>query len=137
MDQHAFFFSALMLGAVAVGSRPRSPECEKAAWFVVPICFVLAYLSKQIPTAFAAVCVIAWLLLNPRKWTRWLPAALVGVAAIAVTMIVLQLWLQFSPSQAATYLFVMPLDVGAERTARRGRRGRAADGLRHDPQAAG
>jgi hypothetical protein len=116
MDQHAFFFVALMLGAVVAGMVAPTPALERAAWVLVPVFFALAYLSKQIPTAFAALCVAAWVLIHPRAARRWIGPVVAGVALLGVAAVLLRWWLGFSPMQALTYLVVMPLDVGAERT---------------------
>ena len=116
MDQHAFFFSMLMFGAVLVAMTTASARREQAAWFLVPIFFALAYLSKQIPTAFAAVCVAVWLLLNPSRALRFIGPLMAGTAALAIAALGFQAWLGFSWSEALTYLVIMPLDVGAART---------------------
>ena len=116
MDQHAFFFVTLMLCAVVASTIARTPGRERVAWMLVPIFFALAYLSKQIPTAFAALCVAAWVVLHPRAARRWIVPVLGGTAILAGVVVILQWWLDFSLRQAFTYLVVMPLDVGAERT---------------------
>ncbi|MGQ0734118.1 MAG: hypothetical protein ACT4QD_10715 [Acidobacteriota bacterium] len=120
MDQHAFFFVTLMLAAVVTGTLAPTPWTGRASWFLVPILFTLAYLSKQIPTAFAALTVAGWVVLNPRRAPQWLPPIAAGTVTVALVAIALQLVTGFSWSQALTYLIVMPLDVGAERTTGRG-----------------
>lgn len=116
MDQHAFFFLTLMFTTVAAGTFATTPRTEWRWWALVPLCFTLAYLSKQIPTAFGAVCVAAWVVANPRRAPRWMGALAAGTAAVVVAVVLLQWRLHFSYDTAFTYLVKMPLDVGAERT---------------------
>ncbi len=120
MDQHAFFFVALMLAMAAAGTRASTPDVEWAAWFFVPILFVLAYGSKQIPTAFGALAVAAWVVLNPRRARWWIGPLLAGTVAALLALAAIGWWLRVNPIEAWTYLVQMPLGVGTERTTQSG-----------------
>ena len=78
MDQHAFFFSVLMMVAAMAGTVASTRAGEFVAWALVPVLFTLAYLSKQVPTAFAVVCVAVWVVLHPARMGRWILAAACG-----------------------------------------------------------
>lgn len=116
MDQHAFFFVVLMLAAVVVGTLSPTPSAERLSWFLVPILFVLAFLSKQIPTAFAALGVAAWIVVNPRRARRWVTPLVAGTVVVLLSIVVLRWRLPFSITEAFTYLVLMPFGTGAERT---------------------
>jgi hypothetical protein len=111
MDQHAFFFSALLFAVVLLGSAG-----ERSAWFFVPILFAVGFLSKQIPTAFAALCIAAWIAVNPRRIAGWLAPLAAGTFTVVLLVLALALLLRFSLRDAVTSLIVMPLGVGTERT---------------------
>lgn len=51
MDQHAFFFSLVFVFCLAAAARGAS-RWRSAALVLLPLAAVLAFLSKQIPTAF-------------------------------------------------------------------------------------
>src|SRR5262249_44695205 len=88
-DQHSFFFMLLMFLAVAIGTLDAVRWRSLAAWFSVPILFTLGFLSSQIPTAFGAICVAAWLAMNPRRAVEWLTALAAGTLAVAAGIAIL------------------------------------------------
>ncbi len=116
MDQHAFFFSVLMMLAAMAGTVATTPRREFIAWALVPMLFALAYLSKQVPTAFAAVCVAAWIAFHPGRIRRWVPAVAAGTVFVAAVLLLLGFRNGVDWRQAFTYLVAMPLSVGGERT---------------------
>jgi hypothetical protein len=116
MDQHAFFFSVLMMVAVMAGTIASTRAGEFVAWAVVPVLFTLAYLSKQVPTAFAGVSVAVWIVLHPARMGRWVIAAACGSAVVAAVLFAVVLGAHVDSRTAFTYLVTMPMSVGAERT---------------------
>jgi hypothetical protein len=119
MDQHSFFFMTLMFLAVACGTVAAG-TAELIAWFVVPILFMLGYLSGQIPVAFGAVAVAVWVAIRPRRAPRWFAALAAGTAFGACCLAaVLVLW-PLDWRTAWTYTVALPLQVAGDRTARPG-----------------
>jgi hypothetical protein len=76
MEQHAFFFSLLFVLGLAAAARTEAWASAAAA--VAALAAVLAYLSKQIPTAFVLP---AALMVAPRLPRRALAWAVAAVAA--------------------------------------------------------
>jgi hypothetical protein len=116
MDQHAFFFSVLMMVAAIAGTVASTRAGEFVAWALVPVLFTLAYLSKQVPTAFAGVSVAVWVVLHPARMGHWIAAAACGSAVVAAVLLVVVLGAHVDSRTAFTYLVTMPMSVGAERT---------------------
>jgi hypothetical protein len=82
----------------------------------VPVLFTLAYLSKQMPTAFTAICVAVWVVLHPARMKRWIVAAAWGSAVVAAVLFVVAGAGRVDSRTAFRYLVTMPMSVGAERT---------------------
>lgn len=119
MDQHSFFFMTLMFLAAAAGTVASGP-LELAAWFAVPLLFVLGFSSGQIPVAFGAVSVAIWVACHPRRATRWIAAIAGGtVCAAACLLLVHAVW-PLDWKAAWRYSVTLPLQVAGDRTARPG-----------------
>ena len=119
MDQHSFFFMTLMFLAVAAGTAVTG-RLEWVAWFVVPILFMLGYLSGQIPIAFGALAVAAWVALHPRRAPRWVIAITAGTAFAAGCLLLIHAVWRLDGSAAWNYAVALPLQVAGDRTARPG-----------------
>src|SRR5262245_3442993 len=115
-DQHSFFFTALMFLAVVAGSSDSNVWRARLAWFLVPTLFLLGMLSCQIPTAFAGICVAAWVALNPRRAPGWLGPLAAGVAAAAAVIAVLAIATNLDVKSAFVQVISTPLRQGGART---------------------
>jgi hypothetical protein len=116
MDQHAFFFTAAALFAVYQGSVADTPQRARAWWIALPWLVALGFLSKQIPTAFAALAIVGWIAINPKRAREWIAPIAIGVLTVAIAIAAVWLITDFSLRDAWTSLVVMPLDIAAERT---------------------
>jgi len=114
-DQHAFFFTLLMLLAVVAGTVV-SGRRGWMAWFAVPLLFALAFFSCQIPTAFAALCVAVWVVVNWGRAGQWLSALVAGTLALAAILVIFAWTYHVDPRVVWTYIVAMPLGTGANRT---------------------
>jgi hypothetical protein len=119
MDQHSFLFMTAMFLAVAVGTVAIG-AAELASWFAVPILFVLGYLSGQIPIAFGALGVVAWVALHPQRAPRWFAALAAGTVVSAAGLFVIHALWGLDWRAAWTYTVALPLQVAGDRTARPG-----------------
>jgi hypothetical protein len=115
-DQHSFFFTMLMLLAVAVGSRDAVVWRARAAWFAVPALFMLGLLSCQIPMAFAAMCVAVWVFANPRRAPEWMAALAAGTLAVGVALVLVALVARLDLRSAFAHVIAAPFQQGSART---------------------
>ncbi len=83
-DQHAFFFSFLALVVVLFSSRTSSLSGKAVSWFLLPVVLVAAYLSKQVPTVFAAPLVFFILLTTTKKRQLKIMGGIVGLSVLAI-----------------------------------------------------
>ncbi len=114
-DQHAFFFTLLMLLAVVAGTVARGRP-GWIAWFAVPLLFALAYFSCQIPTSFAALCIVVWVAANWAGAWRWVSAMTAGTLALGLLLAILAWTYHVDLRTVWTYVVTMPLGTGADRT---------------------
>src|SRR5262245_32760875 len=119
MDQHSFFFMTAMFLAAAAGTAATG-GAELGAWFAVPILFALGYLSGQIPIAFGALAIVAWVVLHPQRAPRWFAAILAGTLVSAACLLVIHAIWGLDWRAAWTYTVSLPLQVAGDRTARPG-----------------
>jgi len=116
MDQHAFFFTTLMFAAVVIASRAPDDSARRWAWALVPAFFAAGYLSKQIPTSFAAISVAVWVVASPKRVRAAAVPLVVGAVSVAVSALALGIVFRVDWASAYQYLVVMPLGTGTERT---------------------
>jgi hypothetical protein len=125
MDQHAFFFALLAWLAAVAGSVSQRPGIDRVFWALVPVALALAFLSKQIPTAFVAVCIGLWVALHPRQAPTWIAAMAVGGLLVVLVVLLTRALVPFSAGEAWRYLVRMPLSLGTQRSGRYGAFGSA------------
>jgi len=119
MDQHSYFFMALMFLAAAAGTV-ASGRMEVLAWAAVPMLFALGFFSGQIPVSFGALCVAAWVACHPSRATRWIPALAAGTLCVAASIgVAAWLW-HIDLASVLVYSVGAPLGVAGDRTARAG-----------------
>jgi len=115
-DQHAFFFTTLMFLAASIGSTAGDRRVAIAMWMAVPWLFALAFFSCQIPTAFGAIAIAAWVAAHPRHAPRWAAGMAAGTLALGIA-IALAAWIWRLDARAAFAQTVLaPLGQGAGRT---------------------
>lgn len=121
MDQHALIFTFVMLGLFLLGTCEDTGRVRRMCWVLVPVVGVLAYHSKQNPSAFAiAFVAAAALFLAVRDPNRYrdpflamtgsaLSLLAIGVALLAANGVSLgDYWY---------WLFELPLNKGMARVA--------------------
>jgi hypothetical protein len=118
MDQHAFFFSLAAL-ALAVASRGTHGErARRWSAGLVPVALALAFLSKQIPTLFAAPLALAITLAPGARRVRGALRPLITGAVVATAAVGLAaLLLGVEGRRVATYFFTLPAREGRLRLA--------------------
>jgi hypothetical protein len=116
MDQHAFFFTALAFATVYVGSTTASARHARWCWIVLPWLLALGYFSKQIPTAFGALAIAGFLVIQFRRAGQWLGDIVLGGLMLLAVATALWLVLGLSLEAAWQSLVSMPLDIARERT---------------------
>jgi hypothetical protein len=117
MEQHAFFFSLLFVASLAAAARS-----EGWAWAAGPA-IVLAYLSKQIPTAFVLP---AALLAAPRVRGRASLRAAGSLAAVLVLLALVAWTAGVDRRLVAEYFLALPAREAGSRLADVHSAGRAA-----------
>jgi len=115
-DQHSFFFTLLMFVAVALGTVSPNRALATVAWFLVPALFLLGFLSCQIPTAFAALCVAAWVVVNPRRAVGWIVPIAAGTCAVAVVLLLIAALGHVDLRSAFDHMVLSPIHQGGSRT---------------------
>jgi hypothetical protein len=118
VDQHSFFFSLAAIAAATGGNLANSERVQRWLWASVPLLGLLAFLSKPVPFAFAALALPVLLFVPGRSRLRSRVAPLLaglGLAAIGSAVLILVLGIPWSPM--VEYLLVRPREVGALRTA--------------------
>lgn len=121
-DQHAFFFSLLAVHLLLSARTARLDWKAALQLALVLPCLLLALLSKQVPSAYAALLIglLAAISFPLKKWPAVALRLLAGLPIAA-----LLLWLLFDLRnidlhQAWFYFWEMPRDLGRERYAELG-----------------
>lgn len=113
-DQHAFFFSLL---AIVFSLEGRASAREGWKWSMVVPALLLAGLSKQVPSGYAAI-LVGFLLLTsrpPREWLKMAAWLALGVP-IALALVILIFPIGEMDWQLAWYYFwEMPSQLGQDR----------------------
>lgn len=121
MDQHALIFTFVMLGLFLLGVCENKGWVRRICWLLAPIAGVLAYHSKQNPSAFAIVFVAAaalFLAIHDAKRYRLPFLAMTGSALSILAFGVALLAAKGVPLSDYWYwLFELPSSEGATRFA--------------------
>ena len=119
MDQHALFFSFVMLGLFLCGVRSEAEKDRILLWFLMPIAGALAFHSKQNPSGFAIVFVSAAALFftarDPLRYRRAFLAALAGLGFVVAAVLLMFAILGISPGNYFYWLIELPLLHGSDR----------------------
>ncbi len=115
-DQHAFFFTFVLIYLACVAVRTRRPLVKTGIWFFVPLAAAVAFLSKQIPTLFGVLVVFGILLVAERKNLR--PPALSVLAG--TLFMLLSVWItsrlfEIDFRLVKIYFFQIPAELGVSR----------------------
>ena len=118
MDQHAFFFSLVAVASALASRGTHSERARRGFACLVPIALALAFLSKQIPTLFAAPLALAIVLApGQRRLRGTLKPLLAGAAASTAAVGLAALLLGVEARNVATYFFTLPAREGRLRMA--------------------
>lgn len=116
-DQTAFFFGFAMLTAM-IWSVRAGPRLRRVLWSLLPVLFLLAALSKQIPSVFFLPAYFLLFLHVPRKQWLVMLACLLGGCLVAVALFFLLLpGLSLRDPNDWYFLYELPAQLGAERFA--------------------
>jgi len=115
-DQHAFFFTFLLIFLTCLSIHVSNPFFKQLLFFFIPIVTIIAFLSKQIPTAFGAVLALAILLFTERRNLFVLTRSLLAGALVAgIILCVLYYALGINFELLKVYFFQIPAETGIER----------------------
>lgn len=117
-EQHAFFFSLLAIYWLVAASK-RSGRRQKLTWMGVGPALALAFFSKQVPSAYAILMLLALLplFLDRSNWKTALAYLASGsLVCIALLALDLKIW-QWDWAQSWHYFWEMPGEIGKERMA--------------------
>jgi len=118
-DQHAFFFTFMLIFVTCLSSHVSNRFLKQVLIFSIPIITIIAFLSKQIPTVFGAVLVLAILLYTERKNLFVLTRSLlVGTLVAIVILFILYYTLGIEFELVRVYFFHIPAETGMERITR-------------------
>jgi hypothetical protein len=116
IDQHAFFFSILGLACLFWSDRTERRTLSLLLLAAVPPAFLLAYLSKQLPTVLFVVFAALYLFFNRGKNVRRRALTVLGSAVLSLLVAALIFWLWGSRwDSIQLYLFELPASLGRER----------------------
>lgn len=118
-DQHAYFFTFLVLFLACGSARVSEPFLKQGIFFLIPILSGAAFLSKQIPTAFGVLLAVAILLFTSRR-NLWMliRTLLAGTLAAVVILVALYYALGIDFELLKVYFFQLPAETGGERIGR-------------------
>jgi hypothetical protein len=112
MEQHSFFFTLAAVTSAVAGNAARHERAQSWCWRAVPPLAVLAFLSKQVPFAFAAPVLIVLLLVPGRAALARRTAAAAGSVAVTIgTVGILLLLLRVPWAILYEYVIVRPGEV--------------------------
>jgi hypothetical protein len=116
MEQHSFFFTLAAITSAVAGNHARGAGVQRLLWGIVPFLGLLAFLSKQVPFAFAALSLPAILLVPGAAPIRTrLLAVSAGAAACGAACLVLFVAFGIDWATFVEYTFVRPGATGAAR----------------------
>jgi hypothetical protein len=117
-DQHAYFFTFLLIFLVCLSKRVSKPLLKQLIYFSLPGVAVCAFLSKQIPTIFGAASAGAILLAAERRNLMTLARSLLaGTAAVTFMLLALYYILGIDFQLFKVYFFQLPAETGSDRVA--------------------
>ncbi|MGH8614499.1 MAG: hypothetical protein ACREYF_21370, partial [Gammaproteobacteria bacterium] len=117
MDQHSFFFTLAAITCAIFGNSASNRRAQRFLWGAVPFLGFAAFLSKQVPFAFAALSLPAILFLPDRAKLRTrLSGASIGLLVTCALCVLLFALLQMKMSAFIEYVFVRSSEVGSART---------------------
>jgi hypothetical protein len=116
MDQHAFFFTLLMILAVVIDEVSTHKAAKTAALLAIPTLFAAGYLSCQVPTAFAAVLVALRFLFRRNSGWGWLHPIVIGTLGVVAAAVGAGLIAGVDPATAYRYMVQMPLHTAGIRS---------------------
>ena len=115
-DQHAFFFSLLGLFLLIRGANASGRKAQ-ISWLLTGPVFILGFLSKPVPTAYAMILAVLLLplFLNRDNWKQGLLYMAMGsIGMVLLTALWLECW-RMDLHQAWHYFWTLPREVGMER----------------------
>lgn len=115
-DQHAYFFSFLLVFLTCVSVRSVNPLVKRNVFFSIPTVAIIAFFSKQIPTIFAVFLVLVMLFVAERKrlFRLLLPLA-AGTVFTLLGLVALGAALGVNYELVRVYLFELPAEEGMQR----------------------
>ena len=115
-DQHAFFFTLLLIFLSCRSIRAENPAVKKYIWFFLPLVTAIALLSKQIPTLFGAILAFLILVIGERKNAYRLACALfLGSLFVAALLVLLWYVAGIDYELVKVYFFQLPAGTAGER----------------------
>ena len=118
-DQHAYFFTFLLIFLACLSSRVAKPLLKQLIFFSLPFVTIIAFLSKQIPTIFGVVLAGSILLVTERRNLFMLIRSIM-VGALAVSILLLALYNTFGIDfeLLKVYFYHLPAETGSARITR-------------------
>ncbi len=118
-DQHAYFFTFLLIFLACLSSRVDKPWLKQLIFFSLPIVTVIAFLSKQIPTIFGVALAGSILLVTERRNLFMLTRSiLAGVLAVLILLLALYNTLGIDFELLKVYFYHLPAETGSARITR-------------------
>ncbi len=115
-DQHAYFFTFLLIFFVCLALRVSNPWLKQLIFFFLPLVATIAFLSKQIPTVFGiALGGLILLVAEQKNLIRLMLALIAGTLAVILLLIALYHVLEINFELVKVYYFQLPAGTGSER----------------------
>jgi hypothetical protein len=116
LDQHAFFFTFLIIFLCCLAVRSKRRVVRKCSVFFIPIVTIIGFLSKQIPTIFGVFFVAAIILVAERKRIlSVITLLIVGTVFMVLLLGIISFVLGSDIELLKVYMFEIPRDTGMSR----------------------